>query len=60
MEKDLKELVRVKTYADMHKVTTTSVYRWVDKKIIQSVDIDGVTFIKKGATTSAAPIKAKR
>ena len=60
MEKDLKELVRVKTYADMHKVTTTSVYRWVDKKIIQSVDIDGVTFIKKGATTSVAPIKAKR
>jgi len=60
MSKDLKELVRVKTYADIHKVTTTSVYRWVDKKLIQAINIDGVTFIKKGATTSAAPIKAKR
>ena len=60
MSKDLKELVRVKTYADMHKVTTQCIYNWIDKKMIKSIDIDGVTFIKKGATTSVAPIKTKR
>ena len=32
MSKDLKELVRVKTYADMHKVTTQCIYNWIDKK----------------------------
>tara|TARA_R110000744_G_scaffold55660_1_gene117547 strand:- start:780 stop:959 length:180 start_codon:yes stop_codon:yes gene_type:complete len=58
--KEIRELIRVKTYADLHKVTTTSVYRWLDKKMIKSVDIDGVTFIKKGATITAAPIKTKR
>ena len=47
MSKDLKQLVRVKTYADMHKVTTQCIYNWIDKKMIKSIDIDGVTFIKK-------------
>lgn len=58
--REIRELIRVKTYADIHKVTTQCIYNWIDKKMIKSVDIDGVTFIKKGATITAAPIKTKR
>jgi|TARA_Y100001938_G_C7754441_1_gene265503 hypothetical protein len=40
------ELQTVRNYAAAQKVTTACVYKWIDKNIIKSVEIDGVKFVK--------------
>jgi predicted site-specific integrase-resolvase len=44
---DLKKLMTVKNYASENQVTTTCVYRWIDKNIVKAVEVDGVKFIVK-------------
>lgn len=41
-----KELVTVKTYAEKNGVTAQCVYKWIDKKEVKCVIIDGVKFIE--------------
>jgi hypothetical protein len=40
------QLQTVRNYATAQKVTTACVYKWIDKNIVKSVEIDGVKFIK--------------
>ena len=46
MIKNLENLVKVKTYADSIGVSTTWVYKLAEKKEIEIVKIDGVSFVK--------------
>lgn len=47
MKVDITELYTVGNYALKERVSTTAVYNWIDKKIIRSVEIDGVKFVIK-------------
>ena len=38
-------LFTVKHYADVKEVTTTAVYAWIAQEKVESVKIDGVTFV---------------
>ena len=40
-----KKLIRVKTYADKMKKSTTWVYNQIDAGLVKSEEIDGIIFI---------------
>jgi hypothetical protein len=43
----LDKLVTVKNFATLKNVTTTCVYRWIDKNQVKALEVDGVKFIVK-------------
>ena len=44
---DIKDLIKVKTYADKIKRSVTWVYKLADRGEVEIIKIDGVNFIKK-------------
>lgn len=49
MKINIKNLISVQNYAHQEKVSTTAVYNWIEKKLVRSVEIDGVKFVIKKA-----------
>ena len=47
MKVNTEELQTVGNYAIKERVSTTAVYNWIEKKLIRSVEIDGIKFIIK-------------
>lgn len=45
----MKNLVTIRTYADMKGVTTVCVYKWEKQKKISTIEIDGVKFVELSA-----------
>ncbi len=47
MKIETDNLISVKTYADLHKITTQAVYLKIENGDIEVIMIDGKTFIQK-------------
>jgi hypothetical protein len=45
LKQDISKLIRVKTYSDINKISTTEVYRRITDKKLKAVVIDGIKFI---------------
>ena len=46
---DTKNLISVQNYAHAEKVSTSAVYKWINKNLVKCVEIDGIKFIIKKA-----------
>lgn len=46
---DISKLVKISTYAALHKISISYVYKLIREEKLEPVEIDGVTFLNKEA-----------
>lgn len=47
MKEETKDLIKISTFAKEKDVSVQSVYKWIEKGEVKSVEIDGIKFIDK-------------